>query len=209
MRVLVVDYGMSNLGSIRRALEECGGDVTISQTPSALTDASSVVLPGVGAFGDGARRLRESGWREALHASVGRGIPLLGICLGMQLLATRGFEGEESEGLDIIPGEVRRMIPLTPGERLPHVGWNELRKTPEGERSPLLAGIPDASDFYFVHSYHFAPESISDTAARTPYCGGFSSVLARGRCFGVQFHPEKSGHYGFQLLRNFLSVGVE
>lgn len=209
MHVLVVDYGMSNLGSIRRALEECGANVKISDLPNSVAYASSIVLPGVGAFPDGARRLHESGWTETLRSSVGKGIPLLGICLGMQLLATKGFEGGESEGLDLIPGEVRCLTPVEGNERLPHVGWNELEKEPERDELGLLDGISEGSDFYFVHSYHFVPSFLSDVVAWTPYCGGIASVVARARCFGVQFHPEKSGYYGFRLLQNFLSVGVK
>ena len=208
MRVLVVDYGMSNLGSLRRALEECDADVVVSHDPHFVPSVSSIVLPGVGAFPDGAERLFQEGWFDFLRSAVDDGIPLLGICLGMQLMATKGFEVKEATGLNLIPGEIRRMVPCSRDERLPHMGWNEIRKTSGCPEIPLLDGIPSSSDFYFAHSFHFIPDDSATVAAVTPFCGEVVSVLSRGRCFGVQFHPEKSGYLGFRLLRNFLSVGI-
>lgn len=203
MKVLIIDYGMSNLGSIRRALEECGADVLVSDDPADLKEASHVVLPGVGAFGDGMRNLADRGWPEKLNKIViGEGIPMLGICLGMQLLADRGFEGGEHAGLGLVPGEVRRFVPSPAGERVPHVGWNEIFRVCD---SPLLLDIKDGTDFYFVHSYHFIAKEDRYIVAKTPYCGDFSSVVSRDNVFGVQFHPEKSGPMGFQLLKNFLN----
>lgn len=202
MKVLVIDYGMSNLGSIRRALEECGADVLVSDEPGDLKEASHVVLPGVGAFGDGMRNLTDRGWPAQLtKIVVDEGIPLLGICLGMQLLADRGFEGGEHGGLGLVPGEVKRLVAGAADERIPHVGWNEIFQVGE---NPLLVDINDGTDFYFVHSYHFIATEDRFVVARTPYCGGFSSVVCRENVFGVQFHPEKSGPMGFKLLKNFL-----
>lgn len=203
MKVLIIDYGMSNLGSIRRALEECGADVLVSDDPADLKEASHVVLPGVGAFGDGMRNLADGGWLEKLTKIVlGEGVPMLGICLGMQLLADRGYEGGEYAGLGFVSGEVKRFVPGPAGERIPHVGWNEIFRVRE---NPLLNNIKDGTDFYFVHSYYFEVKQEQNIVAKTPYCGDFTSVVCRDNVFGVQFHPEKSGPMGFQLLKNFLN----
>ncbi|MDT8903909.1 imidazole glycerol phosphate synthase subunit HisH [Anaeroselena agilis] len=203
MHVLVIDYGMSNLGSIRRALEECGASVVVSDDPRDIQNASHIVLPGVGAFGDGMRNLNDQGWTEKLRQTVREdGIPLLGICLGMQLLADKGHEGGEHAGLGLVPGEVRRFVATADHERIPHVGWNEIKRTAD---SPLLDNIGDGTDFYFVHSYHFVAGEQRCVLATTPYCGTFHAVVAKDNVFGVQFHPEKSGPMGFRLLSNFLN----
>lgn len=202
--VAIVDYGMCNLGSISRAVEECGGDAKVTDDPRDLADAERIVLPGVGAFGDGIANLRERRLDAALTEEVmGKGKPLLGICLGMQLLGGTGFESEGAQGLGWIPADVPRLEPSATERRIPHVGWNEVQH--DGS-SPLFRGIPSGKDFYFVHSYHVRCTDPALVLARTPYCGGFVSAIAKGLIFGVQFHPEKSQKTGFQLLRNFLSV---
>lgn len=204
MKVLLIDYQMGNLGSVRRSLEECGADVLCSEDPRDLKDASRIVLPGVGSFRDGMRHLEKKGWvPEIRKAAIEDKIPFLGICLGMQLLSSKGCEGGETEGLGLIPGTVEKFIPDSPETRIPHVGWNELVISLP---SPLLSGIPNRSDFYFVHSYHFVAKDPKDIIATTPYCGRFVSVVARGNIFGTQFHPEKSSKAGFCLLRNFLGL---
>ncbi|MDD5085022.1 MAG: imidazole glycerol phosphate synthase subunit HisH [Candidatus Omnitrophica bacterium] len=204
MDVVVVDYGMGNLGSVRRSLEECGAKVLVSGDPSDLESASRVILPGVGAFADGMAHLRERGWIEALKRNIREAqIPLLGICLGMQLLADKGYEGGQTEGLGLVPGVVKRFEPGEPTVRIPHVGWNEVHIT---RPNPLFSGIPDNCDFYFVHSYYFVSEDDGSVVATTPFCGGFASAVMEGSVFGVQFHPEKSSRHGFCLLRNFLKV---
>jgi glutamine amidotransferase len=201
--VAVVDYGLCNLDSVRRAFEECGATVTVTDDPRDLAHADRIVLPGVGAFGDAMRALRESGFEDALSEEVhANSIPFLGICLGMHLVASVGFEGGDTKGLGWIDGEVRRFVPATAEERIPHVGWNEVDAAPG---STLFAGIPAGADFYFVHSYHFVCDDDSDIAATTPYCGTFTSALERENVFAVQFHPEKSQRHGFQLLRNVLA----
>jgi glutamine amidotransferase len=205
MNAVIVDYGMGNLGSVRRALEECGASPLVSADPADVAAASCVVVPGVGAFADGMEHLESRGLAGAVRKAAGEGTPVLGICLGMQLLADRGFEGGETRGLGLIAGEVRRLVPDAPGTRIPHVGWNEV--SPRGEAAEgLFGGIPDRSDFYFVHSYAFRPARERDVAAVTPYCGSFVSAVASGNVFGVQFHPEKSSKRGFALLRNFLRL---
>ncbi|MDR1159247.1 MAG: imidazole glycerol phosphate synthase subunit HisH [Syntrophomonadaceae bacterium] len=203
MSTLIVDYGMSNLGSIRRAVQECGAAVVVSDNARDIDTADHIILPGVGAFPDGMRNLCAKGWIEALNKAVAKGIPLLGICLGMQLLSSRGYEEGDTEGLNFIPGEVRRLVSQNKNERLPHVGWNELYVR---KRTKFLENIPDGTDFYFVHSYHFVPETKSDILAETYYGDGFVCVLERGNVFGTQFHPEKSGQMGFQILKNFLTI---
>lgn len=204
MSVLIIDYGMGNLGSIRRSLEECGAKVLLSDDPRSLRSAVCAVLPGVGAFADGMKNLEEKGWIPAIREEVvAKGIPLLGICLGMQLLAGVGNEGGKRAGLGLIAGEARRLEPEEPGVRIPHVGWNEVHAV---RPSPLFEGIPEGTDFYFVHGYHLVPADAGHLLATTPYCGGFASAVASGSVYGVQFHPEKSGRSGFGLLRNFLMI---
>ena len=200
--VAIVDYGMCNLDSMRRALEECGAAPKVTDDPRDLESAERIVLPGVGAFGDAMRNLRERGLDVALAAQVERGIPLLGICLGMQLLATTGVEGGGAAGLGFISGEVVRLLPTADSPRIPHVGWNEVRPL---QPHPLFTDIAAGKDFYFVHSFHFRCVNAAAALAVTPYCGGFTSAVARDHVMGVQFHPEKSQKTGFTMLRNFLA----
>lgn len=202
MKTLVIDYGMGNLGSACRALEECGATVTVSSDPDDVGQADRLVLPGVGSFAEGMTNLARQGWpaRLAEVAADGR-TPLIGICLGMQLLATKGWEGGECAGLGLVPGEVKRLQAPSPEVRIPHVGWNEVRHV-DGE--PLFDGIPSGTDYYFVHSYHFLPARPEHAVATTPYCGQFVAAVRSGPVCGVQFHPEKSARMGLRLLRNFL-----
>jgi glutamine amidotransferase len=202
MKVLIIDYGMSNLGSVRRAVEECGGEPVVSDNPADLDVAERIILPGVGAFADGMANLNAAGWPDKLRETLANPeIQLLGICLGMQLLATTGFENGVTPGLNLIPGEVVKLQSILNAERIPHVGWNEVHFLKEHS---LLEKISNKTDFYFVHSYHFQTIESADAIATTPYCGGFSSVVGRGNVLGAQFHPEKSSRPGFQILRNFI-----
>lgn len=202
MTVLVVDYGMGNLASVSRAVEDCGAAPLVSTDPTDLRHASHVIVPGVGAFADAMATLCAAGWPDALRETAAQGVPLLGICLGMQLLADHGTEGQGGAGLGMIPGKVVRLVPQS-GERIPHVGWNELIL----ERStPLLAGVPARLDVYFVHSYHLVPSDENVTCTRTPYCGSFVSTVQLRNVFGTQFHPEKSSRVGRVILRNFLNL---
>jgi imidazole glycerol-phosphate synthase subunit HisH len=204
MSVVIVDYGMSNLNSIQRALEECGAQNPIAiDNPRELRTADRIVLPGVGAFGDGIEHLKAQGWIEVIREEVLENkIPLLGICLGMQLLASKGFESGQHDGLDLIPGNVKKLEPIGENEKIPHVGWNEVHYNRDNH---LFNGIPDGRDFYFVHSYHFVPDDPKDIIGTTPYCGGVVSAVNRGNVFGTQFHPEKSIPSGFDLIKNFLN----
>jgi len=203
MTVLVIDYSMGNLGSVKRAFEECGADVFVSENPQDLKTAERFVLPGVGSFRDGMSHLKQAGWVDEIKKAVSEGIPMLGICLGMQLLAEKGYEGGETEGLGLIPGETVRLTPDQKETKIPHVGWNEVHTTQD---CPLLNGVPNGTDFYFVHSFQLVPQNQDHAAASTPYCGSFVSVVAEGRTFGVQFHPEKSGKPGFTVIKNFLTA---
>lgn len=202
MKVLIIDYGMSNLGSVRRAVEECGGDPIVSDNLADLDVVERIILPGVGAFADGMAHLNAAGWPEKLRETLANPeIQLLGICLGMQLLATKGSENGITPGLNLIPGEVVKLQSTSDSERIPHIGWNEVHFEKE---HPLMEKIASETDFYFVHSYHFQSTESGDAIATTPYCGGFNSVVGRNNILGVQFHPEKSSRPGFQILRNFI-----
>jgi glutamine amidotransferase len=201
--VAIVDTGLSNLDSVARAIEECGGTPLVTDEPSDLAGADRIILPGVGAFPEAIDRLRILHLEDALREHViVRERPFLGVCLGMQLLASRGSEVRESGGLGWIDGDVRLLEPRD-AERMPHIGWNEVDASAD---SPLFRGISPRRDFYFVHSYVLWPTRQDDIAARTPYGGGFVSAVQRGNVFGVQFHPEKSQQAGFAVLRNFLAT---
>ena len=204
MKTLIIDYGAGNLFSLYRALEECGGNPYISDRPSDLKHADKVVLPGVGAFQMGMKNLIEKGWVESLHTVASeRQIPLLGICLGMQLLAIRGYEHGETNGLGLIPGEVIELHPESNGERIPHVGWNAVYQK---EEHSLFNNIADEKDFYFVHSYHFVPTLQEAIVTETPYCKKFVSTIQCNNIYGVQFHPEKSSKAGLQLIKNYIAL---
>ncbi len=202
VRVGVIDYGLCNLDSVMRAIEECGGEARVAATPTAVDDADKLVLPGVGAFPTAMKNMRERGLVEVLVERVTqRSTPLLGICLGMQLLARKGTEISDVDGLGLIDGEVIILQPLDPVERVPHMGWNQIE---HHRSSPLLSGIDEKRDYYFVHSYHLACGSAEDVIATTPYCGGFVSVIQHENIYATQFHPEKSQRAGFAILQNFL-----
>lgn len=203
MKVAIINYGMGNLSSVRRAFEEIGAETIIADHPSFLYKVNRVVLPGVGAFAEGMTYLSHGGWIPALHDVVAiQHKPLLGICLGMQMLATHGLEGGLSEGLGLIPGQVQRLDTLGCKLRIPHVGWNEVRYK---SADVLSEGIPDASDFYFVHSYAFVPDDDKHLIATVPYGIDVTAIIQNGNVFGCQFHPEKSSKAGRQLLKNFIS----
>ncbi len=205
MSILVIDYGMGNLASVKRAFEECGADVFISDDPKSVSRASKVVLPGVGSFTMAMNNIRVSGWFDSIKTSVEKGMPLLGICLGMQLLADDGEEHGNTKGLGLIPGKIQHFSTrLQKAElRVPHVGWNEIA----GKKDDiLLNGIDNGTDFYFVHSYYFNAANDQYVLAKTPYGNDFASIVHKDSVWGTQFHPEKSSLPGFQLIRNFLSV---
>lgn len=209
MRVGVVDYGVGNLGSVMRALEELRVAPILVTRAVDLHATDSLILPGVGNFADCARLLNEGGWSQALRDEVqGRQKPMLGVCVGMQLLSSRSTEGagdhatDETSGLGFIPGRVEHLRVLGCNLRVPHVGWNEVAiRSADGG---LFAGIPDGTDFYFVHSYAFVPDDPADVLAITRYDVSITAAVRRGHIWGTQFHPEKSSRAGFKLLRNFI-----
>ncbi|HBR94198.1 MAG TPA: imidazole glycerol phosphate synthase subunit HisH [Opitutae bacterium] len=202
MAIGIINYGMGNIASIKNAFEALGADTFLVETPEMLKDAERIILPGVGAFSAAMQHLNEEKWIPAIqHAVYEQKRPLLGICLGMQLLLTSGDEGGTCAGLGLIDGEVKHLQLSDPALRIPHMGWNEVDYTAE---SPLFKGIPDQSDFYFVHSYAAVTKSDDDVIARTQYGGDFVVAIARDHVFGVQFHPEKSSTAGRKLLQNFL-----
>ena len=210
MTVAVVDYGSGNLRSAAKALERAAQEsgrnvpVVVTAEPEAVTRAERIVLPGVGAFADCRRGLANlPGMEEALaEAVLRRGRPFLGICVGMQLLATVGREHGDHPGLDWIPGEVTALAPADPALKIPHMGWNELEITAPGH--PLFAGLEKGLHVYFVHSYVFRPEDSGHMLARFDYGGPQTAAVGRDNLFGTQFHPEKSQAAGLRLLRNFL-----
>jgi glutamine amidotransferase len=198
----VIDYGMGNLRSVLNALEHLGAEAVLVSSPEGATDVDKLILPGVGAFGEGMRRLDELGFTEALPSLAGNGRPLLGICLGMQLLAEGSSEHGEHTGLGLIPGRVERI--QTDGSlRVPHVGWNTLAVERHTE---LLAELPSEPTFYFVHSYEFRPSESDARTATTDYGTALTACVELGSVFGVQFHPEKSQADGLALLRNFIGL---
>ena len=202
MKVAVVDYGMSNLGSVTRVLEELGVTPFLASTPERLRHADRMILPGVGSFGDGMACLTAKGLDHSIREQVVAGKPILGICLGMQLLATAGTEGGDWPGLGLVPGVVRRLDALGCNLRIPHVGWNDI-KLSAGSRD-LFAGIPDGTDFYFVHSFAFEVTHTASAAATVVYGAPLCAAVVDNNVFGTQFHPEKSSRAGFRLLKNFL-----
>ncbi|MEA2460100.1 MAG: imidazole glycerol-phosphate synthase subunit HisH [Actinomycetota bacterium] len=203
-KVAIVDHGMCNLDSIARAIEKCGGEAHITDRPKDLEVANRIVLPGVGAFPDAMENLETAGLAEAIKEQViEQRIPLLAVCLGMQLLMESSEEVRETKGLGLVQGTVKRLEPNGSQDRIPHMGWNELRLQKE---EPLFAGVPEGADFYFVHSFVVTGVPDEEVVATTPYCGGFVSALAKDNIRGVQFHPEKSQRVGFKLLSNFLSI---
>jgi imidazole glycerol-phosphate synthase subunit HisH len=198
---IIIDYGMGNLRSVEKAIAAVGGKPVISKDPDVIRNSGRLILPGVGAFGDAMENLEQSGLDQAIREAVAAGTPLLGLCLGLQLLLSESEEFGRHRGLDLIPGKVKLF--RTPGLRVPHVGWNQIESA---RPNPLLEGIPDGSYFYFVHSYFAAPDREEDVLCRTEYGGLFCSIACRDRVWGAQFHPEKSQEAGRHLLRNYLAI---
>jgi imidazole glycerol-phosphate synthase subunit HisH len=197
--VTIVDYGMGNLRSVEKAFSAVGGRPEVTGDPGRVRQSPRLVLPGVGAFGDAMRNLAQGGLDNAIIESVRGGTPLLGLCLGLQLLFDESEEFGRHRGLGVIPGCVRRFDGI--GIRVPHVGWNQV----EGlQPDPLLEGIAEGTYFYFVHSYYVEPARPDSVLGWTDYGLRFCSLARMGTAWGAQFHPEKSQDAGKQLLRNFL-----
>jgi len=201
--VAIVDYDMGNVDSVARAVEESGVRACITSEASVFEEATAIILPGVGSFGDGMDNIKKRGLVDILEKQVFENkVPFLGICLGMQLLAQKGYEGGEHAGLGWIDGEIIRLEPKGESLRIPHIGWNEVNYVKE---DPFFNNIESGKDFYFVHSYYFHCQNSANILATTPYCGEFVCAVKRDNIYGVQFHPEKSQKTGQQLLKNFLT----
>lgn len=197
--ITIIDYGMGNLRSVSKALEHLGAPCQISSDPARVAAAERLILPGVGAFGDAMAELTRRGLVPAIKDYVATGRPLLGICLGMQVLMDSSEEAPGVAGLGLIPGTVRRFRTEL---KVPHMGWNQVRQVAP---APLFKGLPDGEFFYFVHSYYCDPAAGSQdaVAGRTDYALDFPSVLWRGNIMATQFHPEKSQTCGLKMLKNF------
>lgn len=215
MKLVIINYGSGNLHSISKAFERAAqtsgwdGRILVSEDPAEVRDADRIVLPGVGSFGDCARGLQAvAGMRDALEYAIReKKRPFLGICVGMQLLASRGLEHGVHQGLGWIGGEVRALAPADPDLKIPHMGWNQNRLTEIGRAHQALQGM-EGRDCYFVHSYHFVAADARDVLATCDYGGPVATVIGRDNILGVQFHPEKSQALGLQFLGQFLNWRV-
>jgi glutamine amidotransferase len=196
--IAIIDYGAGNIRSIEKALEYVGAAVQVTDDPTVVNNAHAVVLPGVGSGGAAMASMKQRGLDDAIRQATQQGKPFLGICLGMQLLADHHAEGEV-DGLGLFPGEVRR---IPHGPKIPHMGWNQVRPLRTG--LAIFENIPQDAYFYFAHSYYVEPQDQQGVAAVTGYGSPFCSVIVTERVWGTQFHPEKSGSAGLQMLNNFV-----
>jgi len=197
--IAIIDYGMGNLHSVSKAVERLGFTAILTSDHDQIVNSRGAILPGVGAFGDAMKNLRANGLTETIHDYVRSGKPLLGICLGMQLLFSESEEHGRHEGLHLLPG---RVVRFRGSLKVPHMGWNRLSFVRE---DPLFHGIEEGY-VYFVHSYHALPEEPSHLLATTDYGHPVAAIVGRGNIYGMQFHPEKSGSTGMRLLQNFLGM---
>ncbi len=202
MSITIVDYDAGNLRSVEKALAFLGAETRIERDPEKVRSAEKLILPGVGAFGLAMEQLRSFGLDDALRDAVAKGTPLLGICLGMQLLFEESEESPGAAGLGILPGKVLH-FPASDGLKIPHMGWNSLKVRPD---SRLLAGLPEDPYVYFVHSYYLKADRREDVAAQSEYGLVFDAAAEREQVFGCQFHPEKSSRTGLAILKNFISL---
>lgn len=201
--IAIIDYDAGNLKSVEKALLSIGEETIVTRKHDEILAADKVILPGVGAFGDAMRKLKEYGLVDTIHEAVDSGKPFLGICLGLQLLFRRSDESDGVEGLSILPGEILR-IPDAPGIKIPHIGWNSLEVS-EGAR--LFKGLGENPYVYFVHSYYLKADDDSIVAATAEYGGTFiHASVQKDNVYACQFHPEKSGSVGMQILKNFAAL---
>jgi glutamine amidotransferase len=204
MSIAILDYGMANLRSVQKAIEEVGCDAQIISTTSQIEQADRLILPGVGAFQDAVATIRQKGFAEPILRHIEKEKPFLGICLGLQMLFDVGYEDGEHQGLGVVHGKcVRFEVDKTQGLKVPHMGWNQLAFR---QPSPLLRGLPEGCSVYFVHSYHVVPDDPSVIATTTDYGGPFVSSIWRGNLMATQFHPEKSQKVGLKMLENFAKM---
>lgn len=204
--VAIIDYGVGNLFSLKSSFSAIGADAVVTSSKSELERAESIILPGVGAFCDAAKKLKDSGLEDTVISLAKAGKPLMGICLGMQLLFEKSYEYGEYRGLGLIKGEIRPIETVIPkGYKIPHIGWNslEIRKP-----TPIFENVKNGEYVYFVHSYYAADCENSVTAV-SDYGAPLTASVQSGNVFGCQFHPEKSGETGLKILRSFVALGEE
>jgi len=201
----IINYGMGNIGSLSNAIKKFTSDYIITDDPNAIMQSSRIILPGVGAFPDAMKRLKELGLDSVIYNfATDLNRPVLGICLGMQLLASSSDEFKKTKGLNLIEGKIVRLSDLQCSLLLPHIGWNSVQNI--NPNSILLDGIPNETDFYFVHSFAYQLSDQSNLIAETNYEINFPSAIKKNNIFGTQFHPEKSSRAGMKILNNFLSI---
>jgi glutamine amidotransferase len=201
--IVVVDYGAGNVQSVVNALDALGIHAELTSDAAVIRRADGIIVPGVGAAQDTISNLERRGLVEPVLDIIEREIPYLGICMGMQALMSSSDENGGQPCLDVIPGVGRRFETTQP---VPHMGWNQVQRTPVGSQHPIFDDIPDGAEFYFVHSYYCAPTDPGWVLAETDYDGRFACVLGRGNLIATQFHPEKSGAFGLRLLANFARI---
>jgi len=198
--ITIVDYGAGNLRSVVNAITRLGYQSKITSNPSEVLSAQMIILPGVGAAADTMQNLKALDMVEPIRQFIAEDRPFFGVCIGLQILFTGTEEGGWNDCLNVFPGRVTK---FPPGLKIPHMGWNQVKQLGE---HPVFAGIPDETNFYFVHSYYVEPDDKSLVAGETEYGIPFCSVIARGNLIGTQFHPEKSGEFGLQMYDNFIKM---
>jgi len=201
--IAIIDYNMGNLWSVYNAFRKLGADASLVSKSEELTTADALVLPGVGSFDQGMDNLDDLGLSETIRERALAGIPFLGFCLGMQVLFSTSEEGKARPGLDIIKGQVKK---LPPGDKVPHMGWNPVNWQ---LKDPLVTGLPAAPHMYFAHSYYCQPEDPGVILGTTSYTLELASAVAKGKVYATQFHPEKSGDLGLELLANFIKLSKQ
>ena len=203
--IAIIDYGAGNLQSVKKAFDFIGAESVITNDPKVILSADKILLPGVGSFGDAMDSMRKNGLVETVKECALSGKPFLGICLGLQLLFEESEESPGVKGLGIFKGKIKKFS-SDMGLKIPHIGWNSLETK---QKNTLFKDIPENSYVYFVHSYYLHAEDENDIATVTNYGIDFHSAVGKNNIFATQFHPEKSGDVGLQILRNFASMGVE
>lgn len=204
--IAIVDYGVGNIFSLHSSFRHIGVDARLTADPAEIAAAEKIILPGVGAFGDAAEKLRTTGLGDVVLEETGKGKPLLGICLGMQLLFEKSYEYGEHGGLGLIPGNIVSMEPVVPkGYKVPHIGWNGLHFPKDKPKSPIFRDVEEGEFVYFVHTY-YGTDCDSSVIATAEYGPELTAAVSAGNVYGVQFHPEKSGKTGMKILKAFCDM---